>query len=275
MPALEFYAKAGLAHDEAAVVTGLHSATQAHADSYAVLDLGLRRQLTPALKLRYDYESKRLDKRPASDWDNNKLKLYWTPAGGAVRPELYAAVSHYAYGHDPYLVTQEAKPRLAFGWRGGRAKAGLLYRDKDYHRFDSFDSTAFGFEASFRRNGLYAKLSGYEQDTVRDDFDRRELKVSVSAPFGKPAGPMSYKWRYELRGRDYFKTTSATQTGHEWRHKLRGEASRRLAGGWRLRTRLQLTDRHTDLAATDYRSWFGEVALIYRRSGARDGDDNN
>lgn len=262
--AIELYAKTGLAFGEAAYISGLHRDTVHDDDRLTVLDFGIRAKPHAKLNVKLDYQSKSHDRYRQTDWDTHKLKLYVHPTP---KSEIYFNASHYKKGGVEYLFTQYAKPRAKLSYRGGTLKIGPSYRDKDYHIYDAFDSTAFGAEASYSRHGHYLKLTLDKQDTVDDRYDFEEVKFSWSAPLGQIAGRLGhhkFKARFETRHRDYFAVTSDDETKRSARHKLRGEWSYRLGGGWKLRGRAQMTWRHANIRQAAFNDRYGEMMLIYQ-----------
>ena len=276
--AVELYAKTGLAHNEQAQISGLHDATKLRHDGLAVFDIGLRGKPLSSLRLKYDYQSKRHGSLGHNDWDTHKLKGYLSLPDTAA--SVYLNLSHYAWGHEAYLLTQEIKPRVDLAWRGGTLQPALAFRDKDYHVYDGFDSTAWGTELAYRKAGRYTKLSAYQQDTSNDDYDFREVKAYTTGPLGR-IGRYQFKYRAELGHKDYTHVSDSTLTQYRWTAKLRGEVNRslhaQLGAGWRLRARLQLSQYETNLSANSYQALYGGVMLIYQGSGKRqtDNDENN
>lgn len=270
--ALELYAKTGLAYGDTAYITGLHKTTRHFADATLVADIGLRGKPVDTLRVKYDYQSKTYDSYTQGDWDTHKLKAYWQMP--SISGEVYAALSHYERGDKAYLVTQYFKPRLIKRLRGGVLKFGPTWRDKDFHVYDAFDSTALGAEMTFARRGHYIKASALEQDAVGTLYDRRTQKVSWQFPIGK-SGPHQFKGRVELRHRDYFAVSENDKTARETRARWRAQWSVPLQAGWSVRARAQYTWRDSNLAETSYNDSYGEIMLIYRGSARVDVEHEN
>ncbi len=275
--ALELYLKTGPAYGEAAYLTGLHKTTQHFEDAYYVADIGLRGKPVNGLRMKYDYQSKSFDRYSETNWDTHKLKAYWQMP--SLSGEIYAAISHYERNNSAYLVTQYFKPRLIKNLRGGALKGGVVkfgptWRDKDFHIYDAFDSTALGAEMTFSRRGHYIKASVLEQDATGTLYDRRTGKVSWQFPMGE-SGPHRFKGRVELRQHDYFAVTENDKTSRETRVKWRAEWTRALNTGWSVRARAQYTWRDSNLAETSFDDSYGEVMLIYRGTARIDDENEN
>lgn len=266
--AAELYLKTGMAQGEAAWIYGLHENTQIDRDRLAVLDIGFRDNPTDNLRLKYDYRTKHYADYDTIDHEEHRVKLYWTPRPST---EIYMDGSYAERGGRFYLRTQIIKPRWVRPVSGGTLKIGPTYRDRDFHDYDNFDSTAYGVESSFSRRGHFLKASALEQDAANDLYDRRTWKASWKWPLAK-RGDHLFKGYAELRHRDYFAVDQADKTARATRVKLRAEWSRALGNGWKWRSRLQHSWRDSNLPATSYDDLYGEFMLIYQGSGRAEND---